>query len=45
MVVNFETPFYEFSWGSVQHEDTYLITEGEPLRLGKLDPEILWAGQ
>jgi Xaa-Pro aminopeptidase len=39
MVVNFETLFFELGWGILQLEDSYLIRDGEPERLGTLPQE------
>ena len=39
MVVNFETLYFELGWGILQLEDSYLICDGEPERLGTLPQE------
>jgi Xaa-Pro dipeptidase len=36
MVINFETLYQELGWGSMNLEDTFLIKEGGPDRLGTL---------
>jgi Xaa-Pro dipeptidase len=41
MVINFETLYFEFPWGVMQLEDTYLITEAGPEKLSTLSREPL----
>ena len=43
MVVNFETLYFEFGWGILQLEDSYLIGDAEPERLGTL-PQTPFTG-
>jgi Xaa-Pro dipeptidase len=39
MVVNFETLYFELGWGLIQLEDTYIVGNGDPVRLQTLPLE------
>jgi len=39
MLINLETLYFEYGWGPLQIEDTFLVTSGEPERLTKIPQE------